>query len=284
MKRIVLPTDFSDNAYNAIQYALKLYKEKECAFYLLHTYTPAIYHSEYMLHSPGQIGLGDLYQTDTMVQLEELRDRIHREFKNPNHTFFLHSAFNTLVDEILDTVEKEKADLVIMGTQGATGAKEILIGTNSVHVIKKATCPVILVPSSFEYEKPKEILFPTDYEVDYQQEHLQELIAIAREHISKIEVLHVSQGLDLNEEQLTHKKKLDAIFKDVAHLFHDLPQQQIITAINNFQLKMRKNLLVMIQNKHTFLERLFIEPVIKKIGFHVTIPFMVIPPYKKNKK
>ncbi|RKN81733.1 universal stress protein [Ulvibacterium marinum] len=284
MKRIILPTDFSDNAYNAIQYALKLFKEKECAFYLLHTYTPAIYHSEYMLHSPGQIGLGDLYQTDTMVQLEELKDRIHREFKNPKHTFFLHSAFNTLVDEILDTIENEKADLVIMGTQGATGAKEILIGTNSVHVIKKATCPVILVPSSFEYEKPKEILFPTDYEVDYQQEHLQELVAIAREHMSRIEVLHVSQGLDLNEEQLTHKKKLDTILADVAHLFHDLPQQQIITAINNFQLKMRKNLLVMIQNKHTFLERLFIEPIIKKIGFHVTIPFMVIPPYKKNEK
>ncbi|WP_422079527.1 universal stress protein [Ulvibacterium sp.] len=284
MKRIILPTDFSDNAYNAIQYALKLFKEKECTFYLLHTYTPAIYHSEYMLHSPGQIGLGDLYQTDTMVQLEELRDRIHREFKNPKHTFFLHSAFNTLVDEISDTIENEKADLVIMGTQGATGAKEILIGTNSVHVIKKATCPVILVPSSFEYEKPKEILFPTDYEVDYQQEHLQELVDIAREHMSRIEVLHVSQGLDLNEEQLTHKKKLNAILTDVAHLFHDLPQQQIITAINNFQLKMRKNLLVMIQNKHTFLERLFIEPIIKKIGFHVTIPFMVIPPYKKNEK
>lgn len=284
MKRVILPTDFSDNAYNAIQYALNLYKEKECAFYLLHTYTPAIYHSEYMLHSPGQIGLGDLYQTDTMTQLEELRDHINREYKNPKHTFFLHSAFNTLVDEILDTIENEKADLVIMGTQGATGAKEILIGTNSVHVIKKATCPIILVPSSFEYEKPKEILFPTDYEVDYRQEHLKELVEIARDNISRIEMLHVSQGLDLNEEQLTNKKKLDAILTNVAHLFHDLPQQQIITAINNFQLKMRKNLLVMIQNKHTFLERLFIEPVIKKIGFHVTIPFMVIPPYKKIEK
>ncbi|WP_299535909.1 universal stress protein [Ulvibacterium sp.] len=281
MKRIILPTDFSENAYNAIQYALNLFREKECAFYLLHTYTPAIYHSEYMLHSPGQIGLGDLYQTDTVAQLEELRHRITKEFKNPKHTFFLHSAFNTLVDEISDTIEKEKADLVIMGTQGATGAKEILIGTNSVHVIKKATCPVILVPASFAYEKPKEILFPTDYEVDYRSAQLQELLEIAKNHASKIEVLHVSQGLDLNEEQLNNKKKLDTFLDDVAHLFHDLPQQQIITAINNFQLKKRKNLLVMIQNKHTFLERLFIEPVIKKISFHVTIPFMVIPPYKK---
>ncbi|SDE48323.1 hypothetical protein SAMN05421636_105231 [Pricia antarctica] len=56
------------------------------------------------------------------------------------------------------------------------------------------------------------------------------------------------------------------------HLFHDLSSQKVITAINNFQMKKRMNLLAMVQNKHTF-----IEPTIKKIGFHVTIPFMVIP-------
>ena len=47
--------------------------------------------------------------------------------------------------------------------------------------------------------------------------------------------------------------------------------------INQFQKTAEVQMLAMIQNKHTFLERLFIEPVIKKIGFHVTIPFMVIP-------
>ncbi|MGB5379321.1 hypothetical protein [Muriicola sp.] len=61
------------------------------------------------------------------------------------------------------------------------------------------------------------------------------------------------------------------------HRFHDLPSQEIIEGINSFKAKSTVNLLVMIQNKHTFIERLFIEPVIKKIGFHVTIPFMVLP-------
>ena len=60
MKRIILPTDFSQNAYNAICYAIRLFKEVECTFYLVHTYTPAIYQAEYVLHSPGQIGLGDI--------------------------------------------------------------------------------------------------------------------------------------------------------------------------------------------------------------------------------
>ena len=194
----------------------------------------------------------------------------------------VHSAFNTLVEEIVETSKNENADMVIMGTQGATGAKEILIGTNTVHVIRKACCPVIAIPPNFNYKSPNKVLFPTDLEIDYQEEQLQELHYLAKQHKSRIDVMHVSSSYDLTEAQLKNKAKLVKILGEVAHLFHELPNQEVITAINNFQQKKKINFLVMIQNRHTFLERLFIEPVIKKLGFHVTIPFMVIPPHKKN--
>lgn len=277
MKKIILPTDFSDNAFNAIRYAVLLFKDVEASFYLVNTYTPAIYQAEYVVHSPGQIGLGDVLQENSLSQLADLMKKLETEFKNPKHLFIPHSAFNVLVDEVVELAKKENTDLVIMGTQGATGAKEIFLGTNTVHIIKKATCPVIAVPSGFEYEIPKEILFPTDYEVDYQKAQLQQLLDIAEIHISSIEVIHASSGYELTQNQLNNRKKLNDILAKTAHLFHDLPNQGVIAAINNFQLKKRMNFLVMIQNKHTFLERLFIEPVIKKIGFHVKIPFMVIP-------
>jgi len=282
MKRIILPTDFSDNAYNAICYAINLFKEEECTFYLLHTYTPAIYQAEYVLHSPGQIGLGDIYQENSLTQLKDLKKQLIAEFNNKKHTFMVHSAFNTLVDEIVETSMNENADMVVMGTQGATGAKEILIGTNTVHVIKKACCPVIAIPPNFKYETPKKILFPTDLGIDYQEEQLRALAFLAKQHVSRIDVLHISTGYDLSEEQLKNKAKLEGIFGRIAHLFHEMPNQEVITAINNFQQKNKVNFLVMIQNRHTFFERLFIEPVIKKLGFHVTIPFMVIPPHKNN--
>lgn len=277
MKKIILPTDFSYNAYNAISYALNLLKDEEATFYLMNTYTPAIYQTEYLLHSPGQIGLGDIYQSESINQLEELQKKLEKEFKNPKHTIITHSAFNILVDEVAAMVASEEADLVIMGTQGATGAKEIFLGTHTVHVIKKATCPVIAIPADFEYETPKEILFPTDYEVEYSEKQLEGLLYLAKIHNSSIEVIHISSGYDLTEFQLKNKAKLEKILEKIPHKFHDLPNQEIITGINNFQLKNKMNMLAMIQNKHTFLESLFIEPVIKKIGFHVSIPFMVIP-------
>lgn len=277
MKKILLPTDFSDNAYNAVQYALLLFKNETCVFYILHSYTPAIYQAEYILHSPGQIGLGDIYQVNVMEQLQKLQHRIETDFKNPKHTFKLRAAFNTLVEEISETTAQDKIDLIVMGTQGATGATDIILGTNTVNVIRRTNCPVIAVPSSYKYSKPKSILFPADYEVSYKSKSLKELLDIVEEYAATLHVLHITSPNGFSKRQLENKAKLKRILSTINGFFHDEPDQDIITTINNFQSNTKINLLVMIKNKHTFLERLFIEPVIKKIAFHVNIPFMVIP-------
>lgn len=276
MQRILLPTDFSDNSLEAIRYALLVFKDVKCTFYLLHTYIPPVYNAEYLIGSPGQIGLGDVMQETSITQLEKLKTRLENQYENSKHTFIVHTAFNTLLGEISETVATEGIDLIIMGTKGATGAKEILFGTNTVHVIKKSKCPVIAVPPKYEYEAPKEILFPTDYEIEYKKETIESLLAIARQHKSRVNVMHVHAGYDLNIVQEKHKAKLEKLLGAIS-LFHEVPDNGIIAAVNEFQLKTSINLLVMIQNKHTFLERLFIEPVIKKIGFHITAPFMVLP-------
>ncbi len=278
MKRILLPTDFSDNSKGAISYALQLFKEEECTFYLLHTYMPPVYNTEYLVGSPGLIGLGDVMQETSLTQLEKLKSELEQEYDNLKHSFVVHTAFNTLLGEVEECIEAEKIDLVVMGTKGATGAKEILFGTNTVHVIKRAQCPVIVVPPKFEYENPLEILFPTDYEINYKADKLAPLLHIAEKHGSQINVLHVSTGYELTADQKNKKAGLETILGNKA-LYHEVSNDEIIHAINSFQTKEKINMLVMIQNKHTFLERLFIEPVIKKIGFHVTVPFLVMPQF-----
>ena len=277
MKRIILPTDFSENSVHAIHYAMNLFKEEECTFYLMNTYTPAIYQTEYVLHSPGQIGLGDIYQSESIEHLEDLQKRLQEKFANPKHTIMTHSAFNILVDEVITMTENEEADLVVMGTLGASGAKEIFLGTHTVHVIKKSICPVLAIPADYESEMPQAVLFPTDFEVSYDAEKMKAFIDILKLSATSVEILHIASGYGLTEEQKANKEQLDKLFADIPHKFHEIPSQSIIEGINSFQKEHGIDMLVMIQNKHTFLERLFIEPIIKKIGFHVTIPFMVIP-------
>jgi len=277
MKNILLPTDFSENSWNAIKYALQLFKNETCKFYLLNTYTPVIYHVEYILVEPAQFGIYDAVKENALKDLGNYKARIKNEFNNPKHTIETIAAFNTLISEIKEIVEDKSIDYVVMGTKGATGAEEILFGSNTVHVFKNVKCPILAIPNNFSFETPHEVLFPTDYEISYKPNHLKPIIDIISLHNTRLNILHISYGNDLSEYQEENMKILEKYFKKVAHLFHDVSNQTVEEGITNFQLKARINLLVMINNKHSFFENLFFKSTINQLGFHLNIPFLVIP-------
>jgi nucleotide-binding universal stress UspA family protein len=280
MKNILLPTDFSENSWNAIKYAVQLFKNETCNFYLLNTYTPAVYHVEYIIE-PEQFGMIDHVKEKALKQLNDIKIRIKKEFKNPKHTIESTAAFNTLVPEIKNIVENKVIDYVVMGTKGATGLKEILFGSNTVQVFKNVKCPILAIPDGFKFEKPHEVLFPTDYQIDYKADHLKPILDIIALYKTRVNILHISYGYDLSEEQVKNKKILEKYFKKSAHLFHSVGNQTVEEGITNFQLKARINLLAMINNKHSFFENLFFKNTINQIGFHLNIPFLVISS-KKN--
>ena len=282
MKKILLPTDFSENSWNAIKYALQLFKNEPCKIYLLNTYTPVIYHAEYALAEPVNLGILDTFRDEASKKLDDLKTRIEKEFTNPIHNIKTIGAFNMLIAEIIDIVDNKKIDFVVMGTKGATGAKEILFGSNTVHAFKNVKCPIIAVPSGFEFEKPHDILFPTDYDIKYKSHHLKPIKSIIALYNIRINILHLTYGYELSEKQQNNKSILEKSFKKVAHLFHEQSNQTVEEGITNFQKKTRINMLVMINNKHSFFENLFFKSTINQIGFHIDIPFLVIPSKNPN--
>ncbi len=277
MKNILLPTDFSDNSWNAIIYALQLFKNEKCNFCLLNTYTPIFYHMEQVLITSPEMNLESIVRENSEKGLKKMIDRIEKEYPNPNHTYSSIAAFNTLISEIDALYKANIMEIIVMGTKGASGLKEVLFGTNAVHTIKNAKCPVLAIPDKFEYEAPHEILFPSDYEVEFTQRQVQSVIDIASNKHARINVLHVSYGDALSKKQEKNKRKLESYFKRISNLFHEVGSQNISDAISNFQLKSRINLLVMINNKHSFFENVFFKTKINQIGFHLNIPFLVIP-------
>ncbi|MBT8271373.1 MAG: universal stress protein [Flavobacteriaceae bacterium] len=277
MKRILLPTDFSENAWNAIEFTCRLLSEDKCELYLLNTYTPVIYHLEYVLVNPAQFGMGDPIRENSERCLENLRQRIKDTFDNPKHKIECISAFNTLIPEIREVVEQKDIDLIVMGTKGATGAKEVLFGSNTVHVFKAVDRPVMAVPDNYSYEQPKEILLPTDYRVNLKRDHIRLLMHWASYFNARMHVMHVYDENEFTQIQQKNKDQLHNLLAEVPHMFHDLEEQSIPEAITNFQLKWKVNLLVMINNKHSFFENLFFRPTINQIGFHLNVPFLVIP-------
>ena len=279
MKNILLPTDFSENSWNAIKYAIQLFEKDQCTFHVFNAYTPVVYDLTYMLlASPAQFGLRDPIREASREHLSELETRISDEVGvNPNHTFETIARFETLISGIKELIEERHIDLVVMGTKGATGAKKILFGSNTVQVFSGIKHPIIAIPSNFDYVAPQEILFPTDLEVTFNEEQLHMLKEITVLHHSKINAMHVRTGHGLSAIQENNKLMLQTLFGKMNFEFHDFDDMNIPVAINEFQDAHTVNMLAMINNKQSFFENLFFKDTINQIGFYLNIPFLVIP-------
>ena len=277
MKRILLPTDFSDYAYNAISYAVQFYKNVECNFFILHTYTPSIVSSESMLDTYTAMKIYEIEKETANLKLRALEALINKEWPNKKHTFTSISAFNLLIPEMTEIISEKTIDTVIMGTKGASGVKEVFLGSQTMYAIKKLKCPVIVVPSNFKYQTPKNILFPTDYKVEKSNRYLELIREFCKEHNSKLHFLNAYYHLPLEEKQKRTKVFLDAFFIDNAHEFYIGEDQDLIEVIEAFETNNKINFLVMIHNKHSFFENLLFTPLINKMVYHTSVPFLVIP-------
>ena len=81
MRKILLPTDFSENSWNAIKYALHYFKEDVCHFYLINTYTPIIYQVEYMEIGTAQFGLIDSMKDTSNEGLKNIKNKTSKNSK-----------------------------------------------------------------------------------------------------------------------------------------------------------------------------------------------------------
>lgn len=276
MKNILLPTDFSENARQAILFGISLFENVPCNFYLLHTFTPAAYHSGKAFKYFNSVDLVQAKKNTVEESLIELKEQLEEEKKHSQHTFTTLSAFNLLVDEIRKQVKEKRIDLIVMGTQGATGAKEIFLGTNTMYTIQKVNCPVIAVPFNTTFHRPDEILFVTDYKT-IRNEDLEIIKFLVELSSGKLHILHVYNYEPLDAFQKERKNLLENYFEKPNPRFHLSEEQDIPEAIEAFKEKNEIDLIVMVQKKHSFFENLFFKPIINEMVFHSQVPLMILP-------
>ena len=279
-KRIILPTDFSENSWNAIAYALKVFKDVPCDFFVLNSYQVGASGLSTQMAGANDTRLYNLIKEQSKRDLQRELEKIKSFDENPAHTFETRSVMETLVNAIGKTVYKEEIDYIIMGTKGASGLKEVFMGSNTYKVIKEMDfCPVIAVPDDYRPDgKMDAMLLATGYDHLFENYELKPLLDLVTHFDSKLWIAHIGSLDSLTSDQKASKNALEKHLKSINYEFVEVEKE--ISVNHTIQQLVDEerdmDMVIMINQDHSFFERLTREPVIKKVTFNTKVPFLVI--------
>ncbi|HEX7415358.1 MAG TPA: universal stress protein [Bacteroidia bacterium] len=280
MKKILVPTDFSKGADSAIKFAMALAKKEKAKIVLIHAFDISKI-IPYMF-TPSLMIEKDIKANEQSANIK-LRATCYIIRESKIECEYINKE-GSAISVILETIKESKPDLVIMGTKGASGIKEILMGSQTASIIEKAKCPVIAVPENATFKGIKKIMYATDYNKN-DIKALQEVVEIATLFNARITVLHVSdeEFYPFNEKAyLTDfKNKVEKRIK-YKKITYKLAFGKHLTNVIEKQIqKASANLLAMSTRHRNLIEKIFDGSVTKKMAFHTRFPLMVFH-HKKN--
>ncbi|EMY80555.1 universal stress protein [Psychroflexus gondwanensis] len=276
MLKILIPTDFSETAKNAIQYGLELFKHQESEFIIMHAYADEVYKNGMEMDQESF----NVFKENTCLKAESQLQNEVIEFSelspNSKHTFTYEACFGSLVDETNDSVERENIDLVIMGTKGETNNKEISFGSHTLQVIKYIKCPVLAIPTGFKETSLHTIGFATDYMLPFKKRELRLLSTLAMQLYAVIYMVFISDYKSLSRRQQDNRSFSEYCLRENKTDFIQETGKNITEGINKVLQEQNFDMLVMVNQRHSYLENLLYHSTIEKIGLQIKIPFLVL--------
>ncbi|HMN91306.1 MAG TPA: universal stress protein [Saprospiraceae bacterium] len=263
MKKILVPTDFSENAANALRYAAFLANQFGSQITLLHTYK--VYNTTGSFVSVESFIKEDASR-DMLVVMKDIEGLLE-------HGATIESKIvkGSAVDTICEVAEKQDFDLIIMGTQGASGLAEIFIGSTTNGVLKNTGVPVLAIPADFAFRPIKNVVLAVDEEEDFDPELLQPLVQIVRSQNAMLRVYHKDVHND------GPNTAVDALLEGLERSYHyELDTDNINLSITKFVEEIHADMLCMIRRRRSFLESVFHESVTTKAVFNSPIPLLIL--------
>ncbi len=279
MKNILVPTDFSNNAYAALFYVSKLFAEETTHITILHSFEGEVS----KLTSRVDVGRSDVVIKQLFEHADgdgkNLLQKIKLDVNNKAHTYEVISTPSPLTSTINKLVSSEGIDLVVVGSKGRTGAEEVLMGSTTAKIIQTLQgCPLLVVPQQVGFVIPANIVFATDFHEFYQLSKLKPVIRLVRHFGSQIHILHVGMERELNPDQEQNLEKFRNDLSEYDTDFHFVPRVgNVSKTIHNFIDAEAMDLLALVYHKHAFVKALFREPVVSRVGKHTHVPTLVIP-------
>lgn len=270
MKNILLLTDFSENAKNAIDYAMHFYKKDECTFYVLHVHKAGTYTSSDLMLS-GSESIYSAIVKKPKEDLVRLIEVLKKEYNNEKHTFKSIVDFDVFTDAVNQAVELNDIDYIVVGSNGATNAKEVVFGSNTLNIIRNVHCPTIIVPEGFKYDPLTNILLALDSQDSLNCPAFSQVERFIEEHPQHLHVLRINPNDEHSE----------IVHDDKEHLKYINCEYQIINnvplhyALSSYTQTNTIDKVALIVKKENFFERFFGGSATTLVSKNIHIPLII---------
>lgn len=271
MKTILVPTDFSNASANALRYAGAMAHQTGAELIVLHVVFP----NEGVDNNVYSAFWTDEYITQRQ---KDLKDWVHRQRRGqagqevPVRTECL---VGFPIPEIIEVARKNNADLIIMGTTGATGVRGVFLGSVAAGMVGRTKTPVLVVPKKAQYFPNSPAVFATDFHFRIEGMGAKTLHEILNLHRPPLRVVHIIDrpGDKTDKEReaaLSHK------LNNIAHDFHYLHDRDAAQAISNFLESTDAGLLIAVAHEHSLLHRVFNESLTRRLAHRIRIPLLAL--------
>ncbi|MDB4727619.1 universal stress protein [Saprospiraceae bacterium] len=267
MKKILIPTDFSPVADNALQYAIEIGAEFKSMLYLYHTYYINKVDYDLNLSEDEQPFKKRLERKMGLTELKFSEKIKHKELSIK--TFVERGDIPALFKII---AKKQGVNLIVMGSKGASGLNKVIFGSVAATALEMAKVPVLVIPPELSFRPIKQIVIAIDGK-KISKHILFPLQELAIKFKAKVIILNVNSETKKETEQVSNIS-----FEGIETSFREVPMNNNINeTINEFIEKGDYDLLCMIRREKSFFQSIFQRSITKAQVFSNQVPLLVLP-------
>lgn len=269
MKRILVPIDFSEQAERAIESAAQIAAKTQAEIYLLHMIDLPADENDLEAHGDTSSPAKLLYLRKVHERIQELMDtkvlqgiKIHEEVR-------FHKTFSGILN-----YSKELAiDLIVMGSQGATGLKEMLIGSNTEKVVRNSDVPVLVVKKGMDKTGLTKLVFASNFS-DEIKPSFGRFLKFASIFNAEVHLLFVNTVYNFESTQKTSKRLREFItdFDMPKYSLNIYNDTSIENGILHFSKELKADLIVLNTHQRSGLTSLFNESISEDLVNHALKP------------
>lgn len=271
MKTILVPCDFSKQAVNAFRFALDIARQSGGEVHLTHVIELPVMHDSVLMP----------VMSFEEVLLKELKDKsqleyakLIKKYADPKDKIKTATQFGAPARMILNYIEENKIDLVLMGTKGASGVKEYVIGSNAEKVVRNSPVPVIAVKNYPKLSTIKDIVLPNTLHTEIQEDLLMKVKAMQNFFKANLHIVWINTPSNFARDITTNKRLEDFakrfLFKNYTiHVFNDLYEED---GIINFAHSIKADMIAMGTHGRKGLAHVLSGSVAEDVVNHIDIP------------